>query len=71
MQVQVDSSQIQSMEQNIEGQLMLLRAITLKFGDSKGILRISQADLNKAGDYTFSTKQLKQGVRFQVKKVED
>ncbi len=71
MQVAVDSSQIDQMEKNIEGQLLLLRAITLKFGDGKGVLRISQADMNKAENYTFSTKQLKQGVKFQVKKTED
>ncbi len=71
MQVAVDSSQIEALEKNVEGQLMLLRAITLKFGDGKGILRISQADMNKAENYTFSTKQLKVGVKFQVKKKED
>ncbi len=71
MQVQVDSSQIDSMEKNIQGQLTLLRAITLKFGDAKGILRISQADLNKAENYSMTTKQLKHGVKFQVKKIED
>ncbi len=71
MKVEVDSSQIDQMEKNLEGQLMLLRAITLKFGDAKGILRISQADMNKAENYTFSTKQLKQGVKFQVKRAED
>ena len=71
MQVSVDSSQIDQMEKNIEGQLMLLRAITLKHGDGKGILRISQADMNKAENYSLTTKQLKQGVKFQVKKTED
>jgi hypothetical protein len=71
MQVSVDSSQIEQMEKSLESQMMILRAITVKFGDGKGTLRISQADMNKSEDYTFTSKQLKQGVKFQVKKKED
>ncbi len=70
MQVQVDSNQITMLEQNVETYMGFLLALTVKYGDSNGDLRLSQADLNKANNHTFRIKPLKKGARFQAKKVE-
>ena len=71
MQVQVDSTQITMMEQNIETYMGFLLALTVKYGDKDGILRLSQADINKANNHSFNIKPLKKGVVFKAKKAED
>ena len=71
MQVQVDSTQITMMEQNIETYLGFLLALTVKYGDKDGILRLSQADLNKANNHSFGIKPLKKGAKFTAKRAED
>ncbi len=71
MKVQVDNRQITQMEDTLENYLQLFLAIGVKYGNDKGIFRISQADMNKAEAYTLSIKNLKSGVRFQVKRKED
>ena len=71
MEVKVDSNQIQAMEQQIEIDLVLFRAITLKYGDEKGVLRISQADINKADVYQMTRTPLKSGIKFKVTKREE
>ncbi len=70
MQVQVDSSQIDIMEKNLETYMGFLLALTIKYGKD-GILRLSQADLNKAADHNFRIKPLKKGAVMTAKKVED
>ncbi len=71
MQVQVDSSQIDIMEKNLEGYMGFLLALTVKYGDKNGVLRLSQADINKANGHTFAIKPLKKGAVFTAKKAED
>ncbi len=71
MQVQVDSNQIAMMEQNLEGYMGFLLALTVKYGDKNGVLRLSQSDINKANNHTFKIKPLKKGAVFTAKKVED
>ncbi len=71
MQVQVDSGQIQQLEGSVESYMGFLLALTVKFGDKDGVLRLSQADINKANNHTFSIKPLKKGVVFKAKKVEE
>ncbi len=71
MQVQVDSGQIQQLEGNVEAYMSFLLALTVKYGDKDGIMRLSTADMNKAKEHTFSIKPLKKGVVFKAKKAED
>ncbi len=71
MQVQVDNRQITQMEEALENYLQLFLALTVKYGDGKGILRVSPADMNKSDKYSLSIKNLAKGVRFQAKKKED
>ena len=71
MKVEVDSNQIQQLEGSVETYMLLMRALTMKHGNEKGIVRISQADMNKSEAYTFNITQLKQGVKLQVKRTED
>ena len=71
MQVQVDSGQIQQLEGSVEAYLGFLLALTIKFGDKDGVLRLSQADINRADDHSFNIKPLKKGVVFKAKKAED
>jgi len=71
MQVQVDSNQITMMEQNLETYMGFLLALTIKYGDKDGTLRLSQADINKANNHSFRIKPLKKGAVFHAKKAED
>ena len=71
MQVQVDSNQIAMMEQNLETYMGFLLALTVKYGDKDGVLRLSQADINKTKDHSFSIKPLKKGAVFKAKKMEE
>lgn len=71
MQVQVDSSQIDIMEKNLETYMGFLLALTIKYGDKEGVLRLSQADINKSNNHSFSIKPLKKGAKFQAKKAGD
>lgn len=64
MQVQVDSSQIGALESQIDLQVRWLRALAVKHGDAKGVLRVSTADLNKAEQYDFEVRPLKKSVQF-------
>ncbi len=70
MKVQVDSSQIDIMEKNLEAYMGFLLALTIKYGKD-GTLRLSQADINKSADHNFRIKPLKKGAVFTAKKTED
>lgn len=70
MQVQVDSRQITQLEQNIEYLMGILRAVGKKHMDAKGVLRISQADLNASSDYTMEITPLKRGIKLVFEKGE-
>jgi hypothetical protein len=71
MKVEVDSGQIQQLEGNVEAYMGFLLALTVKFGDKDGVLRLSTADMNKANEHSFSIKPLKKGVVFKAKRAED
>ena len=71
MQVQVDSQQITQLEGLINIYVGWLRALAVEHGDSKGVLRITTPQLNKAKGFPMETKQLKKSVNLIVRKEQE